>query len=572
MSVRKKQSDILTTRAPARLSLEQVLAVGVRKMALEEVKSSETLYTTGGYGEGDLKRERSGHFPVVADLDNSSNGMHINRNAFKRPRSIKITPGTEPGTEPEPEPKTEDNLVLWNGTHELCTNWNNDNDALGVRNIYAVFYLIAKLEAEWMKSNTVPKFMKCFPENEEWFKYKERFLAIYYKQYLTQQTDWHLYLTGLQERTGSVVEELKLTDSCTELQKSESVKIAKLPGRFVDKGKEWVDTINEDCQKNTGNKILEIVASDDLSNESTEVVVLAAENVELAFKYKFKVNDDKETADFYGTKKGDDGKWTNLDKGQCHMMHKCENKHMTWKGNKFEAAFIETTQTGLYFVAVLPTKDPNEEGHTKYTTQKEMEEAAEEIKNNCTKLCEIANFGKWTRKLSTYPCPDGKDVCMPRVQRQMQPVDVAQVCGPTRLGKEVVGGEFVNITEKRAVTDHNLDLAKGKWKESNITSTEPWHTAFVNIAKVIHSTCLNVNEYGAEVAAATAAVFYRSIGIGDEEKPPEPEPVYFNRGYLIYIMDFNNDTPHVLFYARITNDECLKNAPPGTVIPEEPDW
>ena len=172
MSVRKKQSDILTTRAPERLSLEQVLAVGVRKMALGEVKLSETLYTTGGTADEEArKREREGvtHYPeVVSDLDNFSNHMHTDPDEFKRARQIEITP--EP--EPEPEPKTEDNLVLWNGTHELCTNWNNDNDALGVRNIYAAFYLIAKIEAKGMKSNTVPEFMKCFPKNEEWFNYK----------------------------------------------------------------------------------------------------------------------------------------------------------------------------------------------------------------------------------------------------------------------------------------------------------------------------------------------------------------------------------------------------------------
>ena len=73
--------------------------------------------------------------------------------------------------------KIQEDLTLWDATQGFCTKWTADTCAMGVRNIAAVFHMLAKLVATGHTAR--PKFMDYFPTDERWFEYTGRFLGLY---------------------------------------------------------------------------------------------------------------------------------------------------------------------------------------------------------------------------------------------------------------------------------------------------------------------------------------------------------------------------------------------------------
>merc|ERR1712072_752196 len=115
----------------------------------------------------------------------------------------------------------------------------------------------------------------------------------------------------------------------------------------------------------------------------------------------------------------------------------------------------------------------------------------------------------------------------------MAPFNLTRMCG-----KELPTALMDSLDH---ITEVNED---GEWK------MDPMH-----VSKVVHATYLKVDETGFEAAAATAVIAFRSLS-ADCDKP---KPILrFDRGFLFYILDMNEDNPHVLYHARIESDVGLK--------------
>ena len=408
-----------------------------------------------------------------------------------------------------------DNRKLWQATTQFCKHWDSDTDALGVRNVMAVFYMLAKIVAAGHAQR--PAFMDYFPQNEDWFKYVGRFLALYVKD---------VTCDGMP---------IRLSDTATQTAKEiGNVKVETL--KAADGFDAMADLINADCNKATHEKIPEIVKGSDLEDPRLQLVALAAEFIKGKLSSPFK-NDTEEDAVFHGTEGGESG--------TCHMMKQKEvtRDALTFKGNSFEAAVLATTtskggESNIKLVAVLPNADDLTNA-TKQTSKKAMKEAAAEFVESIDTL-EALVATPYDKSL-----PDvQKRVEMPRIERKMAPFNLTQMCGKEL--PEPLMDDLSYITEVET---------GGEWK------MDP-----MRVSKVVHATYLKVDETSFEAAAATAVIAFRSLGAED---PVPPEVLRFDRGFLFYLVDLNKANPHVLYHARIESEAGLKNAPAAPKEKEE---
>ena len=416
-----------------------------------------------------------------------------------------------PAQPPAKKAKMTEDTKLWDATHAFCAKWNkSDTDALGVRNVMAVFYMLAKAEAA--NHTERPAFMDYFPTDERWFDYVGRFLALYVRD----TTD-----LGLGLRLTAPVKDL--------LNKGlDGVKIVTL--KSEEGPSKWVELINADCKEATKGKIDEIVGESDVDDPKFQTCALAAEFIKGKYVDEFK-GTTEEDATFHGV----EGKSAD---GKCHMMkHKdlegAGGGTLVWRGETCTAALLPTTTsdgqpTDFYIVAVLPKPDAATLT-SKQTKPESLDAAQEEIKNNAAGLRELARTKERSRAM----------VELPRLERKMKPANITDLC------EELLPKTLM----------HNLDHIT-----EEAGTGRPWRASPMRVNKVAHATYLKLNETGFEAAAATAVICWRSMSAGDDGPPPEI--IRFDRGFLLYIMDLG-DTPHVLYHSRVETDVALKDAPPA---------
>lgn len=418
-----------------------------------------------------------------------------------------------PAQPPAKKAKMTEDTKLWDATHALCSKWNKtDTDALGVRNVMAVFYMLAKAEAAHHAER--PAFMDYFPTDERWFDYVGRFLALYTRD---TNADGHaLRLTA--------------TVKCLLAKGLDGVKIVTL--KSEEGPAKWVEMINADCKAATKGKIPEIVSESDVDDPKFQTCALAAEFIKGKYVDEFKGTTEADAA-FHGVA----GEAAD---GTCHMMkHKdlegAGGGTLVWRGEACTAALLPTTTsdgqpTDFYVVAVLPK--PDEATLTsKQTKPESLDAAQEEIKNNAAGLREVVRTKARSHAM----------VELPRLERKMKPATITDMCDAL-LPKELMR-HLDHITE-----------------EEDPDNASAWRASPMRVSKVAHATYLKLNETGFEAAAATAVVCWRSCGDGDDGPPPEI--IRFDRGFLLYIMDLG-DTPHVLYHSRVETDAGLKDAPPA---------
>ena len=396
---------------------------------------------------------------------------------------------------------------LWKATMGFCQRWESDNDALGVRNVMAVFYLLAKCVAAGHAER--PAFMDYFPTDERWFKYVGRFLALYCRD--VTHGGHQIRLSATTTKTAEEIGGVKI----------ETLKTA---GGFD----AMAELINADCKEATKGKIPEIVKGSDLEDPKLQLVAMAAEFIKGTFCAPFK-NDTQVDWVFHGTE--------GHEKGTCHLMCQKEITRdvVTFKRDTFEAAVLSTkTSDGqpstIKLVAVLPNAD-EVTASTGQTSKHAMDTAKREFAFSIDTLASLVA----TPHDQLLPDTQ-KKVEMPRIERKMAPFNLTSMCG-----KELPNALMSSLDY---ITEVNED---GEWK------MDPMH-----VSKVVHATYLKVDETGFEAAAATAVIAFRSLSADcDEDKPI----LRFDRGFLFYILDMNEDTPHVLYHARIESDVGLKDAP-----------
>ena len=399
-----------------------------------------------------------------------------------------------------------DNRKLWASTISFCNRWTSDNDAIGVRNVMAVFYMLAKAVAAGYTER--PAFMDFFPKNEAWFSYAGRFLALYCRDVT---------------HGGHPI---RLTDTTTKVaEEIGGVKIETL--KSADGFDAMADLINADCKEATKDKIPSIVSGSDLADPQLQLVALAAEFIKGKFASPFK-DDTQDDFVFHGTE--------GREKGTCHMM--CQKNvtrnAFTFNCDTFEAAVLSTTTSDgqpstIKLVAVLPNADEVTE-KTGQTSKHAMGKAATEFAFSIDSLASLVATPH------DQALPDTqKKVEMPRIERKMAPFNMTDMC-------------------RDELPNH---LMQGLDHITEVNETGEWKMDPMFVSKVVHATYLKVDETGFEAAAATAVIAFRSLGAFEEPKPI----LRFDRGFLFYILDMNEDNPHVLYHARIESDVGLKDAP-----------
>ena len=400
-----------------------------------------------------------------------------------------------------------DNRKLWAATMSFCVKWKSDNDAIGVRNVMAVFYMLAKAVAAGHAER--PDFMDFFPKNEAWFKYVGRFLALYCRDVT---------------HGGHPI---RLTDTTTKVaEEIGGVKIETL--KAADGFDAMADLINADCKEATKGKISEIVKGSDLADPKLQLVALAAEFIKGKLSSTFK-DDTQDDWVFHGTE--------GHEKGTCHLM--CQKNvtrnAFTFKGDTFEAAVLSTTTSDnqpstIKLVAVLPDAD-EVTASTGQTSKHAMDTAKREFAFSIDTLASLVA----TPHDQLLPDTQ-KKVQMPRIERKMAPFNMTDMC-KEELPNQLMRG-LDHITE--------------------VNETGEWKMDPMFVSKVVHATYLKVDETGFEAAAATAVIAFRSLSADCDA----PKPILrFDRGFLFYILDMNEDNPHVLYHARIESDVGLKDAP-----------
>lgn len=412
-----------------------------------------------------------------------------------------------------------DDNKLWRLSNSFCLEWSGKTDALGARNVLAAFYLLARC---------AQNSLDIFPNNERWFDFVGRFLALYVRD---QNSD-----TGEEVRLTRFVESLLET----------AIRGVTVRTLTTEAGPEkWAAMINEDCKTGTQGKIEEIVEPSDLDDPKMELVVMAAEFIKGDWVTPFRGTTITGTP-FYGTGEG-------APVGKCNMMHHQDGSNAyLWEGQYCDVALLPTgkeddyeSDNGIYGLVVLPR---GEQG--KPTDPAMMDAAAKEVAEN---LEGIKGAIRWI----TYPGAgkrrghDNVVVQLPRIKHKMKPFDLTEVCGkllPGPLMGDINGVTIVNQTG------------------------DGWINSPLEVNKVLHATYLQVHETGFEAAAATVAMVYRSLGVGGEE--PKPKLVRCDRGFLFYLADLGPQ-PHVLYYSRVTDAKGLEKAPsppdPHNALNEE-EW
>jgi serine protease inhibitor len=401
-----------------------------------------------------------------------------------------------------------ENRKLWAATMGFCQHWEADNDALGVRNVMAVFYLLAKCVAAGTTDR--PAFLDYFPANEAWFQYVGRFLALYCRD--VTHGGRPIRLTSTTNTTAEAIGGVKI----------ETLKMA-------DGFDAMATLINADCNAATKGKIPEIVQGSDLDDPKLQLVAMAAEFIKGKLCAPFE-EDTEANWPFHGTE--------GHDKGTCHLMRQKETLRdaLTFKGKTFEAAVLSTkTSDGqpstIKLVAVLPDEDEVTKS-TGQTSKEAMGKAATEFASSIDTLVSLVATPH------DQALPDTqKKVEMPRIEQKMAPFNITGMCDK-ELPPALLDG-----------LDHITEVANkdGEWKMDPML-----------VSKVVHATYLKVDETGFEAAAATAVIAFRSLSaVADKPKPV----LRFDRGFLFFIIDMDEDTPHVLYHARVESDVGLKEAP-----------
>lgn len=412
---------------------------------------------------------------------------------------------------------------LWKISQAFCEKWpqyeGTTDNAIGVRSILALFYMLAKTSAGAYTSTTRPDYMDIFPVDESWFEYVGRFLALYIRE------------------TNDAGDSVRITNSARAVMNTigngnaDDVKVVALEEAQGPVG--WAKVINADCNTATHKKIPVIVKPDDLSNEKFQCVALAAEFIKGDFSQEFDITASYE-APFYGIEGGETGR--------CHLMSQkyTGSGQIVWQGETCQAAIMSTyitgtrTKTNLKLVAVLPHED-DVTFKTKRTSKKAMDAAFEEIKHSGEKLHTLVKENDASPKYENY-----KIVQMPRIERKMDPYDLTETCEellPSKL--------MTDISDTTEV----WDAVDRVWKESPMF-----------VSKVLHATYIKVDEKGFEAAAATAAICFVSMSADEAQDPV----LRIDRAYLFYIMDMG-PSPHVLYHARIETDKGLRDAPQAMV-------
>jgi hypothetical protein len=399
-----------------------------------------------------------------------------------------------------------DETKLWELTFAFCDDWKNSTDALGARNVVAAFYLLCTL---------AQNSLHIYPNDEAWFEYVGRFLALYVRDTNTateERVRLSPYVLGLMESKASLKGKVTVRTMAAD-----------------DGPAAWAEMINADCNKATHEKVPEIVSEDNLADPLVEWVLLAAEYIKGDWLDKF--NTTRTGAPFYGT--GEDAPV-----GKCNMMEYRDLERsgggvLLFEGEFCDAVLLPTTKgegvakkrTDFYGLVVLPK---GEKG--KPTDPEMLEKAAEEIKNNLGALKTIVAAGK--RSFAMLE--------MPRIKRSMKPVELTDDC------KDVLPEELMR-----------------PFAINNVTQVEKaglgWQNSPGEVGAVFHATFLQVHETGFEAAAATAIVVYRSLGASDMEEEA-PKIIRADRGFLFYLMDLGPQ-PHVLYLSRVLDDAGLKDAP-----------
>ena len=403
----------------------------------------------------------------------------------------------------------DDGMKLWKLSNDFCREWKNDTDALGARNVLAVFYLLAKCAQNGLDT---------FPDNDNWFNFVGRFLALYVRD---------------RNSAGKAVD---LSDSVKTLvkEKIEGVTVETL--QTANGVEQWVKTINDACRHNTKDKIDELVGVEHLNNPQMQLVVMAAEFTKGDWVTPWKGVTIAETP-FYGTGK-------DSEVGRCNMMnHSSKSNVFLWQGEYCQVVLMPTAEpdrprdlSDVYGLVVLPfgkQRKPTELGM--------MDRATTEVAENLAQIKGAIKFKSDTRWGGSRTPDYDDDVVLqlPRMRHTMRPFDLSTAC------QSVLPFELMHSINNVAVV------------KDDVTGWGP--SPPLRVDKVLHSTFLQVHEAGFEAAAATAVAVYvlSSAAFG---QPPPPRLVRCDRGFLFYIANLGPQ-PHVLYYSRVTNDIGLRDAP-----------
>ena len=402
-----------------------------------------------------------------------------------------------------------DEMKLWKLSNAFCREWKNDTDALGARNVLAVFFLLAKCAQNSLDT---------FPENDDWFNFVGRFLALYVRD------------------ENSAGKKVDLSDSVKTLvrEKIEGVTVETL--KTENGVEQWVQTINDACRVNTEGKIDELVKVEDFDNPQMQLVVMAAEFIKGDWVTPWKGFTITETP-FYGTDK-------DSEVGRCNMMnHSSKSNVFLWQGEYCRVVLMPTAKpdgprdlSDVYGLVVLPS---GEQG--KPTKLEMMERATTEVAENLAQIKGAIKFKPDTR-CGGSRTPDYDDdvvLQLPRMRHKMRPFDLSTAC------HSVLPSDLMNSINNVAVVNDDVTGCR--------------HSPPLRVDKVLHSTFLQVHEAGFEAAAATAVTVYVALSAGSEQSPP-PRLVRCDRGFLFYLANLGPQ-PHVLYYSRVTNDIGLRDAP-----------
>ena len=286
----------------------------------------------------------------------------------------------------------------------------------------------------------------------------------------------------------------------------------------------WAAAINKDCNDATMGKIPTIVDANTLGNPRVECVLLCAEYMKVKWENLFKLEDTEKEAPFYGMIDGamEEG-------GKCRMMKNDQDSYRLFNGVHCHAVFLPTKpQEGLggdiQVMAVLP-KQP--EAPNLKEDDSPIVKASNEIAD---RAAEVLAAGQG----------DFKDVTVeiPRMEIKMEPTSVLKLC--TKVFPESLFYDVPGLTESEDASN------PGNWRSIN----------GVGIGKIEHATFIRMDELGAEAAAATAVVAFRSLSAVDEK---EYINLRFDRPYIIYIVDTGDPVPAVLYKSTIMDSRNLRD-------------
>ena len=455
---------------------------------------------------------------------------------------------------------TQDTTInLWNLTRSLCNNWRNCKGtadfAFGARNVCALFYFLKKLEGApheiFDAVDGINKTNKNENENEkknkyaDWFNYLGRFVALYVKP---------RNALGQSQRVAPSILETYVNGGGSGDDDDDADKgcerIVVLDGE-AQGTEEWADKINAAAAAATDDKITKVVTAEALANPNLGAIAMAAEVI----KRKFTVPFDGVHIDepFKGMAGGVPGK--------CNMMYYGNPDDSIPKGNivydRFESChvlFLPTKPTGTeavsttYLMYILPKRDVDGA-----TDPADLAAAIDEVFANGRVLCDFLQdvFSSSSSSSSSSRRPSSSmassstiyAATVPRTKINMKPADITPMC--TQHFESVCALDNIVQAQKYGADD-----------DKSLPDDDAWAKERVEINLVQHATYLHIYESGFEAAAVTAAICYRSLWISKYY-----EPLIFNRGHALAIVDMNPNNPHILYFATQETDQGLKNAP-----------